>query len=416
MLNRCSFAVSFLALAQVAAADVVHYGTVATPGVAKDKSGLKGDLAPDVPANVLGAHGSGIAWTGKGQTFLMVADRGPSDGATPFRCRWQTIELGLYEDGAPSAAPKCLATTLLSDDGGRVFVGDAAAGSGDGEGGGNEPGPRRLDPEAIRVGPDGTVYIADEYGPAVLAFSAEGKLVKRFAIPDKFVCRHPGAGWQAELPPANTIGRAPNHGFEGLAISPNGNRLYALAQGPLLQDGAFNDKGEPTGTNVRILELPVGDSAGREPPPPREFLYRLDSPQNGVNEILAVNDHEFLVIERDDNAGEQAKVKKIVKIDIAAASDISGVAALPATGAPEGVKPVTKRTVIDLLNPKFGLNDERMPAKIEGLAFGPDLRDGHHVLMVTSDNDAKADEATWVWIFGLDDKELPGFTGQKFGR
>jgi len=53
--------------------------------------------------------------------------------------------------------------------------------------------------------------------------------------------------------------------------------------------------------------------------------------------------------------------------------------------------------------------------KVEGLAFGPDLKDGTHVLIVTSDNDAKIDEATWVWVFGLDSKSLPGFEGQKFG-
>jgi hypothetical protein len=83
---------------------------------------------------------------------------------------------------------------------------------------------------------------------------------------------------------------------------------------------------------------------------------------------------------------------------------------------PDGVKPVTCATLIDLLNPKFGLNDDRMPAKIEGLAFGPDLPDGTHTLFVTSDNDAKPDEATWYWYFGIGAKELPGFAAQKLPK
>ncbi len=398
--------VAVLLFAPVAAADVTLLGTMAFPGSATDKSGLKGDLGGGVPANVLGAHGSGIAWTGKGQTFLMVADRGPADGATPFRCRWHTIEFGIEDDGMPSTAPRCVATTLLSDERGHEFIGAASA-IAPGESG----HPSRLDPEAIRVGPDGTVYISEEYEPAVLAFSPEGKLIKRFTIPEKFLCKHPGAGKESEMPPANTSGRVPNHGFEGLAITPAGDTLFAIVQGPLIQDGALNDKNKAAGVNVRILELTVATGAAG-----REFLYQLDSPHLCVNEILAVNDHEFLVLERDEKAGLEAKAKHVVKIDIAGASDISGIASLPAAGAPEGVKPVSKKTVVDILSPKYGLNDERMPAKIEGLAFGPDTKDGHHVLMVTSDNDAKQDESTWVWVFGLDAKELPGFAAQQLGK
>jgi hypothetical protein len=388
----------------LASADITYFGPVATPGSATDLSGLTGTLAGGVPTAVLGSHGSGIAWTGKGREFLMVADRGPADGATAFRCRWQRVELGQYEDGAPSAAPKLLATVLLSDDKGRPFVGSAAAiDSGD------DAKQVRLDPEAIRVGPDGTVYIAEEYGPSVLAFSPEGKLLKRFAVPEKFLCKHLAADAKDELPPKNTSGRQPNKGFEGLAISPAGDLLFALEQGPLLQDGALNDRGQPLGVNVRILQIPVAGGATKE------FVVQMESPHLDLNELLAVNDHEFLMIERDEKAGEQAKIKRIVKIDIAGASDVSGVESLPATGLPGGVKPVARSTFLDMLLPKYGLNDERLPAKIEGLAFGPDLPDKTHTLFITSDNDAKPDESTWCWYFGIGAKDLPGFRPQQLG-
>ncbi len=385
---------------------VTVLGVMATPGKATDKSGLSGELAGGVPANVLGAHGSGITWTGKGQTYYMVADRGPADGATAFRCRWQTMELSLYEDGGPSAAPVCTATTLLSDEKGRPFVGSASAVDTS-----DAATSLRLDPEAIRVGPDGTVYISDEYGPYVLAFSSEGKLLRRLPVPDKFLCKHPAADHKAELPPTNTTGRHPNRGFEGLAISPAGDQLFAMTQSPLLQDGALNAKGKHAGTNVRIAQIPVSGEG-----PTKEYLLQMDSPALNLNELLAVSDHEFLAIERDDGAGEAAKVKRIIRIDITGASDISGIESLPSTGTPDGIKPVSRAVFIDMLHPKFGLNDDRMPAKIEGLAFGPDLAGGRHVLVVTSDHDAKLDEPTWYWVFGFDGAALPGFTPQKFNK
>jgi hypothetical protein len=272
----------------------------------------------------------------------------------------------------------------------------------------------RLDPEAIRIGPDGTVYIADEYGPSVLSFSPDGKLAKRFAIPDKFLCKKPAADFKAELPPANTSGRQPNLGFEGLAITPKGDKLYAIMQRPLIQDGALDSAGQPAGVNVRILELSLtGNSQGSAAP--REFIFQLDNPANLVSEILAINDHEFLVIERDAFEGEKAKTKSIVKIDIAGAGDASAVASLPATGAPEGIKPVAKAPFINMLNPKYGLNDDRMPEKIEGSSFGQDLApckelpEGSHVLVVSADNDFRQDLPTWFYIFGVSKKDLPGY-------
>ena len=45
---------------------------------------------------------------------------------------------------------------------------------------------------------------------------------------------------------------------------------------------------------------------------------------------------------------------------------------------------------IDLLEPAFGLNlndANAIAEKIEGLAWGPDLPDGRHLLYVISDND-----------------------------
>jgi hypothetical protein len=101
-----------------------------------------------------------------------------------------------------------------------------------------------------------------------------------------------------------------------------------------------------------------------------------------------------------------------MKIDVRGATDVSGVAVLPKAGLPQTIKPVTKTPFLDLLDPKFGLTGPKLPAKVEGLAFGPDLPDGRHLLLVTTDNDFKKDEPTWVYAFAIDPKDLPGYQAQ----
>ena len=132
-----------------------------------------------------------------------------------------------------------------------------------------------------------------------------------------------------------------------------------------------------------------------------------------VSEILAINDHEFLVIERDNrswlSAEPQAPTRKwIYRIDIDGATDVSG-RTLPSTTLPAGVIPVQKSLFIDLLDPDFGLQNRDARAiaeKIEGIAWGPDLPDGRHLLYVISDNDLILTNATQLYAFAVDDAQL----------
>lgn len=96
--------------------------------------------------------------------------------------------------------------------------------------------------------------------------------------------------------------------MEGLGISPDGSKLYGRMQ---IQDGGLDGSLARVGLNNRIVEIDVETGALRE------FVYVLESKSNGVNEIVAVNDHEFLVLERDGRAGASAVFKHLFKIDIA---------------------------------------------------------------------------------------------------
>jgi hypothetical protein len=391
-----------LALTQAAPAKIILLAQGTIPGDATDLSGLTGKLSDGTPQNRLGAMGSGIAWTGDGDRYVMIADRGPKDGAVPYRCRFHTFDIPV-KAGEP-LKPRLLSTTLLTAPGGKPFIGLATA-FGDGAKDG-----LRLDPEGVRVARNGNLFVSDEYGPFVIEFDRDGKELRQLKVPDKFEVAKPGASAEEERK-NNKSGRQPNRGMEGLAISADGRKLYGIMQSVLMQDGDPDPKkGHVVGVNVRILEIDTKTGATRE------FVYPLDDPKYGVNEILAISDVEFLVLERDNKAGKEAAFKKLFRIDISGASDVSKVEKLPAKGLPDGVKAVTKKPFLDLLDPAFGLAGKDLPEKFEGMAFGPDLPDGRHLLLVTTDNDLEAKEPTYFYAFAIDKDDLPGFAAQEFGK
>ncbi len=387
-----------------ASAGITLIGVAGIAPDATDKSGLDGTIGPaKTPANRLGSFGSAIAYTGKGMRFVAASDRGPDNGEADYLCRVHEFELTINPGAPEPVTARLVGTTMLRDDAGRAYTGLATAFDSVAP----EAG-RRLDPEGLCMSPAGTIFTCDEYGPWIDEFSREGKHLRRLVTPGAFHIAHPAGSKQEELPPANAAGRVSNRGLEGVAITPDGGKLFAILQSPLIQDGALDAGGKHAGTNDRMLEIDLRTGKSRQ------FLYPLDAPNLGCNELLAVNDHEFLVIERDGKEGKESKVKTIRLIDTAGATDISGIASLPATGVPAHVTPVAKRGFINLLDPAYGLAGGSFPEKVEGLAFGPDLPDGRHTLVVTVDNDFRDDMPSWFWVFAVDAKDLPGFEAMQF--
>lgn len=375
------------------AIEFIGKGTI--PGSARDNLGLTDPIdANGTPQNLMGGLGSGLAYTGSGNIYVAVPDRGPADGASTYLDRFYRLRINI-DPVAKTVTPTLLSTHLLSKGPsfpGQIFTGNAAAFDPT-----NSPASLRFDPEGVRVGRTGSIFISDEYGPFLYEFDAFGNRLRSLAIPQKFLITPPGVpSAEPAVELANPSGRQPNRGMEGLAINPQGTKLYGMMQNALIQDNALDKDKKRVGLNNRLLEIDVSSGATRE------FLYQLEDKGNGVNEILAVNDHEFLVLERDGKAGDKASFKKIFKIDIAGATDISALDSLPKSKVPEGVTPVAKELFLDLLHPTFGLAGPDFPEKIEGLAFGPLLPDGRLSLLVTSDNDFFMDNPTKFYAFAID--------------
>ncbi len=416
LLLRASLVVVLaLTVAASARSAVTYLGAGSLPSTASDLSGLADTLSDGTPHNRLGAFGSAITYMGYGNRYLATPDRGPGGGTVDYRDRFHVIDLEISPSGSGyTITPSLVSTTLLQLPSGNYFTGLAS----EFDATNSAAGTRRFDPEGVVLDRSGnSFWVSDEYGPFVRQFRlSDGQLIRTLSVPSKFLISNPNANGTLELPPGNTSGRQTNRGMEGLAISPDGTTLFGIMQNALIQDGALNASNSRVGLNNRIcvFDIATGNT--------KEYVYPIASSSLGVNELLAVNDHQFIVIERDGRglgAGNSATVKNLYLADISGATDVSAIASLPTSGLPAGVTAASKTLFINLLT-ATGIPAASFPEKIEGLAFGPDLADGRHTLIVTNDNDffygqaGGPNVADFFYVFAFDASDLPGFQRQQF--
>lgn len=401
-----------------------------------DKSGLTGTLESGVNANILGGMGSGLTYAG-GNSFIALPDRGPNaqtyaggaavDNTTSYIPRLQTLSMQLTASasGLPfSVTPTLTSTTLLfnatplnyglsgapaQNDTSHFFF----SGRSDNFGGGGSTNSNnaRLDPESIRISNDGkSVFISDEYGPYIYQFDrTTGERIKTFNLPSELAVSNLSASGDIEIN-GNTIGRVANKGMEGLAITPDGKTLVGIMQAPLLQD---------TNKVVRIVSVDIATGLTHE------YAYQLTT-GTGVSEIVAINNHEFLIDERDGKGlgdNSNAVVKQVFKIDLNGAQDISGLSGNLSS------KAISKTLALDVKNMlvSAGIAAQNIPAKIEGMTFGEDVvynNTNLHTLWIANDNDFLATitdskhplgfaNTNNFYVFGFSDADLQNYVAQK---
>jgi hypothetical protein len=329
-------------------------------GDAKDLSGLGEKLEDGSSANLFGGL-SAMEYTGVGNRFLLLPDRGAGDGAVSYPCRFHEAELTLSPDSG-TIAFQLVATHFITSSGGKSLVGSLTAHADDLKANGS--GWTAFDPEGIRKLDGANFIISDEYGPRVVLVDESGKVARELKVPEAFRLREPVDG-------KYTRGAFPNRGLEGVAVTPSGNRYVAVIQSPLVQVA-------------------------------RQVVYQLDNVKAGVSEVLAVDEHRFLVLERDSKGGVEAKHKRIYLADIRNCTDVSGIDALPADKDPADVVVASKRLVLDLLDERFGLGGELAAEKPEGLAWGKTLADGRRTLWVCCDNDFDQARKSEFYCFAVD--------------
>ncbi|HLP76297.1 MAG TPA: esterase-like activity of phytase family protein, partial [Candidatus Paceibacterota bacterium] len=111
-----------------------------------------------------------------------------------------------------------------------------------------------IDPESVRIFPDGGFLVGEEYAPSLLVVSPKGEIRMRYTPVSRPVA---GARYPTKaILPAIFAQRRDNRGFENLALSRDGRFAYAILQGPMGDD---QDKRFEKSRIVRILKLDVAD-------------------------------------------------------------------------------------------------------------------------------------------------------------
>jgi hypothetical protein len=221
--------------------------------------------------------------------------------------------------------------------------------------------------------------------PFVAVASKEGAYIDSFILPEQFRMQ------------ATENGPRRNGVFEGVSFANNFKTLFVSLEEPLYQDGARAELHD-TSAWTRIIKY---DVTSRKPL--AQYAYHLEpiaaAPKpadgfkvNGISDIMTVNDHTLLSIERSFSVGHINCTIKVFEIDLRGAQDISSIYAL---SKQKTIKPVKKKLLIDM--DSLGI----LIDNVEGVTFGPTLPNGHRTLVFVSDNNFSEEQHTQFFVFEI---------------
>jgi hypothetical protein len=182
-----------------------------------------------------------------------------------------------------------------------------------------------LDLESVRRDRQGNLWFGEEFGPFLVKTNATGTVQNVFRTPNVL-----GLGSNAWVQsPSNPLPTGETNlpgsgGFEGMALNASGTRLYTLLERPLTTDA-----------DQKRLLVQEFDIAG-EAFTGNWFGYRLDAAGTNIGDMTAIDDHRFLVIERNGGtATSGTPFKKVFLVD-SSQKDAAGFA--------------RKTEIVDLMN------------------------------------------------------------------
>lgn len=393
----------FAAMGAVALAAPAHavqfINALAIAGNRTDLSGLPAGAN----GNRLGGFGSDLVRVGS--TYYGLVDRGAGGGVYDYTPRIQAFTLQTGAGGATTGLTVTGTITLKDGAGLPTFTGKA-------------PTVRTtlgtsIDPEGLTVDKAGNFFVSDEYAPVVRKFDATGRLLQTFAVPNNLVPRRADGtiDYNGDRDTPVTKGRQDNRGFEGLTISNDGTKLYAMLQDPLFEEGRAGQGRR--GSYVRIVEFDAAtglqtaqyayqleaytDINQRIADPAQRFTENNQGRKIGISSIEMLPDGRILVLERDGRGLgtdddyltgglRQSGSKRVYTISLDGATDIKDV---PLTNGvlPAGVRTVTKSAApwLDILASINGA--ATVVEKLEGFSLSDALEDGGRYFYVLSDND-----------------------------
>lgn len=163
-----------------------------------------------------------------------------------------------------------------------------------------------FDPESFQFA-DGALWVGDEFGPYLIKMDLDGKVLalfetqvdgKKVVSPDHYQVTTPGK-------PTDKVSFQINRskGFEGMASSPDGSKLYPMLEGAIWNEDKQDYENVDGKRAARILEFDVKkqDWTGRS------WLYVFEDNQNAIGDFNLIDDTHGLIIERDNGEGTADK-------------------------------------------------------------------------------------------------------------
>ncbi|HEY0267370.1 MAG TPA: esterase-like activity of phytase family protein [Rhizomicrobium sp.] len=328
-------------------------------------------LPPDADAGGWPVGGlSGIDYDARSDTWFVVSDDKSEFGPSRFHA------VTLPYDARAVGLPVFSSTMVMRDARGAAFPASGA-------------GAESLDSESIRIDPQGGFVVSsegdpkDRFGPAIRRVDAQGRVMSQRVLPDLFT-----------FDAMQKTGPRPNRSLEGLSFASDGG-LWAAMEAPLFQDAPFPSL--TRGAPVRFTLFSHGGA--------RQYVYAVDPlpPQaagrvadNGVSEILTVDDRHLLVLERSGVRQDDGDFHFFVRLYCASTENATEVSAMPSL-AGRDYRVLRKRLVFDFAALAHPPSDN-----VEGMTWGRRLGNGNRSLVFVTDNNFSPRHASQFEVFEVE--------------
>ncbi|MFG6466717.1 esterase-like activity of phytase family protein [Roseateles sp. BYS87W] len=278
-------------------------------------------------------------------------------------------------------------------------------------------GRNRVDPEGLRLDArrqliywcnEGQRKNGDFQAPTVRRMKPDGAPAGAFPVPSHYLPAGSVGGIAA-----GDMGVYNNLAFESIALTPDGKTLWTITENALAQDDLPTAVNRPSRARMLSFDLDTG-AAGAE------YVYEVgpvvfapakagDFATNGVADLLALSDHQFIAIERSFAVGAAtpghaaltgrptSNTIRLFLIDTTGATNVAGWPTLKG----RDVVLARRQLLLDLSTLK---NDDGTPLavdNIEGITFGPTVN-GKRTLVLVSDNNFNPEQFTQFVALTLD--------------
>jgi len=259
----------------------------------------------------------------------------------------------------------------------------------------------QVDPEGLRLdakrnliywGNEGQRVAGAMQNPTLRRMHPDGRPAGEFAVPSYYFPAGSAGGLAA-----GDMGVYNNLAFESVAITPDNKTVWTMVENGLTQDSLPTAVGRGSRARMLAFDLDTGK-------PGPEYIYEIgpvpfpparegDFATNGVPDMMALSDHEFIVIERAYAVGAAtpglaahtkrptSNTIKLYRIDTRGATDVLGWPTIRG----KDVVPVKRTLLLDLSSLRNDDGSVLALDNIEGITFGP-MFEGKRTLILVSDN------------------------------